>query len=125
MISVTRNLTSNFKAQINLVITRGLKKLGYGRHLSVSRYRMRKGLPGPPTASGKLTDEPDWCYMDGTPGQMTKGQTRRYLRDQEFGRTIVKFNKQFEAIAQMRQKRIAESQSTENLEGIQVESIKH
>lgn len=90
---------------INLVIARGLKKLGYGRFLTISRYRMRKGLPGAPSASGMLTDEPDWCYPDGTPGQMNKGQTRRYLRDQELGRTIVKFNKQFEAIAQMREKK--------------------
>lgn len=125
MINIVRNLTSNYGVQINLVITRGLKKLGYGRHLSVSRYRMRKGLPGPPSASGKLTDEPDWCYIDGTPGQLTKGQTRRYLRDQEFGRTMVKFNKQFEAIEQMRQKRIVESQSIEKLEGAQAKSTKH
>lgn len=114
MMNLLKNLTSNSGGQINLIITRGLKKLGYGRFLSVSRYRTRKGLPPAPTASGKLTDEPDWCYIDGTPGQMTKGQTNRYLRDQEFGRTIIKFNKQFEAIAQMRQKKLEGNQSTES-----------
>lgn len=68
-----------------------IKKLGYGRFLSVSRYRMRKGLPPSPQASGLLTDEPDWSYPDGTPGCMNKGQTNRYQRDQEMGRTMIKY----------------------------------
>lgn len=80
-------------------------RLGYGRFLSVARYRMRKGLPPAPTAPGSpLTDEPDWHYIDGRPGQLNKGQSRRYLRDQEFAKTMVEFNKQFEAIEQMRKK---------------------
>lgn len=80
-------------------------KIGYGRFLSVARYRMRKGMPPAPTASGSpLTDEPDWHYPDGRPGQLNKGQSRRYLRDQDFARTMVEFNKQFEAIEQMRKK---------------------
>lgn len=84
---------------INLNITRTLKKLAYGRFLSVSRYRIRKGLPPAPSASGPLLDEPDWCYPDGTPGQLTKGRSLRYNRDQELGRTIVRFNKQFKAVS--------------------------
>lgn len=70
-----------------------IKKLGYGRFLSISRYRMRKGLPPAPTASGPLTDEPDWSYPDGTPGYMNKGQTLRYQRDQDMGKTIISYKK--------------------------------
>lgn len=81
-----------------------LRRLGLGKFLSVSRFRMRKGLPPAPSSSGPLTDEPDWSHLDGTPGIMTKGQSLRYLRDQDFGRTIVKFNEQFKAIAEARKK---------------------
>lgn len=87
---------------LNLTITRGLKKLAHGRFLPISRYRTRKGLPPGPQASGPLTDEPDWSYIDGTPGPMNKGQSLRYLRDQELGKTIVHYNKQFEAIKKTR-----------------------
>lgn len=68
-----------------------IQKLGYGRYLSPARYRMRKGLPGARSASGPLTDDPDWSYPDGTPGFMNKGQTERYQRDQEMGQTILKY----------------------------------
>lgn len=78
-------------------------RLGAGKFLSVGRYRIRKGLPPAPSMSGPLTDEPDWSYPDGTPGLMTKGQTMRYMRDQEFGKTMVKFNEQFTAIRAKRQ----------------------
>ena len=54
--------------------------------------------------SGPLTDDPDWSYPDGRPGLMTKGQSLRYLRDQEFGETMVKFGEQFETIRKQSQK---------------------
>lgn len=66
-------------------------RLGYGRYLSVSRYRFRKGLAPDPKVSGPLTDDPDWSYIDGRPGQMNKAQSKRYLRDQEFGTQITKY----------------------------------
>lgn len=88
------------KLLLNLVTVRGLKKLGHGRYLSISRYRMRKGLPGPPSASGPLTDDYDWSYTDGTPGQLNKNQSLRYLRDQEFGRTMVDFSQQLAKVRQ-------------------------
>lgn len=78
---------------INLVIIRGLKKIGYGRYLNISRYRARKGLAPATSAEGPLTDGYDWSYLDGTPGTLNKGQSLRYLRDQEFGRTMVDFTK--------------------------------
>lgn len=91
---------------INLAPDRGIKKLGYGKYLSLGRYRMRKGLPPSPTAPGSpLTDEPDWHYPDGRPGQLNKAQSRRYLRDQEFAESMVEFNKQFEAIEKMRREK--------------------
>lgn len=93
------------KPLINLFITRGLRKLGYGRFLSVSRYRIRQGLSPSPCDSGPLTDDCDWSYIDGTPGQMTVGQTKRYTRDQDMGKTMVKFNKQFKAIEEMRKQK--------------------
>lgn len=99
---VATSLSGHSNTSTNLVISRGLKKLGYGQKLSVARYRHRKGLPPSITASGPLTDDPDWSYIDGRPGEMTKGQTQRYLRDQEMGRTMVKFYKQFQAVAEMR-----------------------
>lgn len=68
-----------------------IKKLGYGRFLSVARYRIRNGLPPAPSASGPITDEPDWSHPDGTPGTLNKGQTMRYERDQEMGKTILKY----------------------------------
>lgn len=77
-------------------------RLGYGRFISAARYRLRKGLPPMSSASGPLTDEPDWSHPDGRPGLMTKGQSLRYLRDQEFGKTMVRFGKQFKAIEEMR-----------------------
>lgn len=80
-------------------------RLGWQKHLSISRFRMRKGLPASPSASGPLTDGPDWSYPDGTPGMMNKGQSLRYLRDQDFGRNMVKFNKQFMAIEENRRKK--------------------
>lgn len=89
----------------NLIITRGLKKLAYGRFLSISRYRLRKGLPAAPSAHGPLLDGPDWSYPDGTPGQMNVGQTKRYVRDQEFGEIMSDFGKQVKAIEEMREKR--------------------
>lgn len=88
---------------INYVATRGLKKLGYGRFLSISRYRIRKGLPPPPSASGPLLDEPDWLYPDGTPGTLTKGRSKRYLKDQDMGKVMVGFNKKFKEIIAARQ----------------------
>lgn len=81
---------------INLVINRGIKKLSYGKLLSVSRFRHRKGLPPQTMASNPLVDEPDWCYLDGTPGLMNKGQSLRYLRDQDMGRKMVDYMKIFE-----------------------------
>lgn len=96
------NLGQHSSVWINLLHSRGLKKLGYGRFLSVSRYRMRKGLPAAPSAEGPLTDGPDWSYPDGTPGLMNKGQSLRYMRDQDIGRTIVKYGKQFEEILKKR-----------------------
>lgn len=98
---------------INLIITRGLKKIAYGRFLQVSRFRRRLGLPPAPTASGPLLEDPDWSYPDGTPGQMNKGQTERYQRDQEFGEVMVKFGKQFKAIEEMREKKKLECKSIE------------
>lgn len=92
-----------------MTVVRGLKKLGYGRFLSVSRYRQRKGLPASPCASGALTDEPDWSYPDGRPGQMNKGQTNRYLRDQTLAQSMVDFNKQFETIIANRSKKLSDS----------------
>lgn len=79
-------------------------RLGHLKHLSVPRFRLRKGLPTP-TTTGPLIDGPDWSYPDGTPGMMNKGQSLRYLRDQEFGRTMVNFNKQFKAIVETRRKK--------------------
>lgn len=38
---------------------------------------------------GPLLDGPDWCYADGSPGMMNKGQSERYVRDQDMGRYIV------------------------------------
>lgn len=96
---------------INLVITRGLKRLGYGRFLGAGRLRRRKGLPASTTVSGPLADDHDWSYPDGTPGTLNRAQSIRYLRDQEFGRTIVKYSKQFEAIAAMREKKALEAES--------------
>lgn len=78
-------------------------RLGSGKFLTLSRFRMRQKLPPSPSMSGPLTDGPDWSHPDGRPGLMNKGQTDRYLRDQEFGRTMVEFNKQFEAIKAKRQ----------------------
>lgn len=66
-------------------------RLGYGRFLSLSRFRKRKGLPPDPKVSGPLTDDPDWSYPDGRPGLMNKGQSLRYLRDQEMATSMVKF----------------------------------
>lgn len=77
-------------------------RLGWHKHLSVGRFRIRKGLSPRATNSGPLTDGPDWSYPDGRPGMMNKGQSLRYLRDQEFGRTMVNFNKQFMAIEEKR-----------------------
>lgn len=88
---------ANLHRLVNLTLKRGIKKLGYGRYLSVSRYRTRKGLPPAPSASSLLTDEPDWSYPDGRPGCLNKGQTKRYIKDQEMGQTIVEFSKQFKA----------------------------
>lgn len=68
-------------------------RLGYGRFLSVARYRFRKGLPPDPKMSGPLTDDPDWSYPDGRPGIMNKGQSERYLRDQELATSMVKYMK--------------------------------
>lgn len=87
---------------INLILTRGLKKLGLGKYLSISRFRKRQGLAPAPSASGVLCDGPDWSYPDGTPGFMNKGQSERYLRDQEMGKVILKYNKQFQAIEEKR-----------------------
>lgn len=83
---------------LNLVIKRGLKKIGYGRFLQISRYRKRKGLAPPVTASGPLTEDYDWSYPDGTPGQLNRGQSLRYVRDQEFGRTMVDFDTRLSAL---------------------------
>lgn len=85
-------------------LTRGAKKLAYGQFLSIGRFRARKGLPPSPCASGPLTDDPDWSYPNGEPGLMNKGQSLRYLRDQDLGRTMVKYNKQFDAIKENRKK---------------------
>lgn len=100
------------KPLINLVITRGLKKLGHGKYISISRFRKLKGLPPSPSACGPLTDDPDWSYIDGRPGTMNIGQTKRYQRDQEFAESIVEFNKTFKAIAEMRKQR--EQEKIEN-----------
>ena len=91
---------------INLILQRGLRKLAYGKYLSVSRYRMRKGLPPAPNSSGPLLDEADWSYPDGTPGKLNKGQTDRYLRDQDMGRTMVEFSKQYKAIEEARKNKL-------------------
>ena len=88
---------------LNLVIKRGLKKIGYGRFLPLSRYRKRKGLAGPPSASGPLTDDYDWSYPDGTPGQLNRGQSIRYVRDQEFGRTMVDFSTRLQRLRGIKQ----------------------
>lgn len=96
--AITTTITTN--SMLNLVIRRGLKKLGYGRYLNISRYRTRKGLPGSPCASGPLTDDYDWSYIDGTPGQLNKGQSLRYVRDQDFGKTMVEFNERIKKIRQ-------------------------
>lgn len=85
-------------------------RLGYGRYLSPSRYRIRKGLPYGPLSDNPLTDGPDWSYSDGKPGLMNKAQSLRYLRDQEFGRTIVEYNKQFKAVEEMRKAKLINSQ---------------
>ena len=98
MAAVAAKTTMATSSMLNLVIKRGLKKLGYGRFLNISRYRIRKGLPGSPCASGPLTDDYDWSYIDGTPGTLTKGQSLRYIRDQEFGRTMVEFNERLNKI---------------------------
>jgi len=100
------NQIISFKAlSTSLIASRGLKKIAYGRYLSISRFRRRLGLPSAPNATGPLCDEPDWSYPDGTPGQMNKGQTNRYIRDQEFAETMVTFAKQFKEIEKMRQNR--------------------
>lgn len=80
----------------------GIARVGQGRFIAIGRYRMRKGLCPDPKATGPLTDGPDWSYPDGTSGMMNKAQSQRYLRDQEFGRTMIKFNRQFKAIEEMR-----------------------
>ena len=87
---------------VNLVITRGLKKLAYGRFLSISRFRRRLGLPSSPLSSGPLYDDSDWSYPDGTPGEMTKGRSLKYMRDQDWGRVMLKYGEQFKAIEKMR-----------------------
>lgn len=68
-----------------------IKKLGNGKFLSISRFRMKKGLPPAPSASGPLTDEPDWSYINGKPGLMNKGQSLRYLRDQDLAKSMLKY----------------------------------
>lgn len=81
---------------------RGFRTLGKAKYLSVSRYRIRQGLPPAPSASGPLLNDPDWSYADGTPGCMNIKQNKRYLRDQNMAQVMVEFNKQFTAIDQTR-----------------------
>lgn len=83
---------------VNLITKRGLKKLAYGRFLQLSRYRKRKGLAPPVTASGPLTEDYDWSFPDGTPGQLNRSQSLRYIRDQEFGRTMIDFHTRLEQV---------------------------
>lgn len=92
---------------INLVITRGLKRLGSSKYLSISRFRKSQGLAPAPSSTGILCDGTDWSYPDGTPGLMNKGQSERYLRDQDMAKEMVKYNKQFQAIDQKRRERTA------------------
>uniref|UniRef100_A0A6G1SAW4 Large ribosomal subunit protein mL52 n=1 Tax=Aceria tosichella TaxID=561515 RepID=A0A6G1SAW4_9ACAR len=96
---------------LNLVIKRGLKKIGQERFLQISRYRKRKGLAPSPTATGPLTDDYDWSYPDGTPGQLNRGQSLRYVRDQDFGRTMVDFSTRLQ---KLREDKLAAATSLES-----------
>ena len=67
-----------------------------------AKERMAKGLHPNPNAQGPLTDLPDWSYVDGRGfGNPSLGQKRRYLRDVELAKTVVKNVKMFKTAKEL------------------------